>query len=225
LLFRAFCITIEFSAGCTGCAFFIRTKKFLKNARKNVTCGNFVRVMDRRVRQVTFFKDSATDLDALYRTWSDLLFRVALSHLQNREDAQDAVQDVFLKYLRVAPRFRDDEHAKAWLLRVTVNTCRDQLRRRTVRTYLPLEEIAELVADESSASEEAVQGVARILRQLSELPEKNRTVLILHALEGLSVEEVAATLGLSQSAVKMRLSRGREQLRNLMKEDGGTWEC
>lgn len=175
---------------------------------------------------MTFFRDSTTDMETIYETYADLLFRVALSHLQNREDAQDAVQDVFLKYLRTSPTFRDDDHAKAWLIRVTVNHCRDLLRRRTVRSYLPLEEIAELVADADTTAypdpRKAADSVAGIMSHLAALPEKSRTVLILHALEGLSVEEVATTLGISQSAVKMRLSRGREKLRDLMnKEEQG----
>ena len=169
---------------------------------------------------MTSSREFDIDPEALYQSTADLLYRVALSQLQNREDAQDAVQEAFLKYLRVRPSLQSAEHARAWMIRVTVNQCRDLLRRKKVRAYLPLDEIAELIADEVPSPRETAGHVRELLQHLEALPPKNRIVLTLHSLEGLSVEEIAASLRLSRSAVKMRLSRGREQFRKLLEKEG-----
>lgn len=145
-----------------------------------------------------------------------MLFRIALSHLQNQDDSQDAVPDVFVKYMKAKVTFTDDEHERAWFVRVTVNRCYDMLRRKKVRSHIPLEEISELVADESQNPEKVVD----IFKCLAVLPEKNKTAIVLHYLEGFSVEEIASMLHVSVSAVKMRLLRGRDLLKNLLdKED------
>ena len=156
------------------------------------------------------------NLSAVYDKYADILFRIALSHLQNQDDSQDAVHDVFVKYMKSKVTFTDDEHERAWFVRVTVNRCYDMLRRKKVRSHIPLEEISELVADESQNPEKVVD----IFKCLAVLPEKNKTAIVLHYLEGFSVEEIASTLNVSVSAVKMRLLRGRDLLKNLLdKED------
>ena len=72
-------------------------------------------------------------VEALYDRYADMLYRVALSMLKNREDAEDAVQSVFEKYVLHPRLFLSAEHEKAWMLRVTINQCRDALRRRSQR--------------------------------------------------------------------------------------------
>ena len=151
------------------------------------------------------------DIEAVYDMYADMLYRLSLSYLQNSEDARDAVQDVFIKYATASDIFKDDEHKKAWLIRVTVNCCNDMLRRRKLRNYVPLDEISETVAmDEESSSD--------IMNCLKLIPPKNRAAVILHYLEGYSVEETAKVLKISVSAVKMRLKRGREALYELIRE-------
>lgn len=151
------------------------------------------------------------DIEAVYDMYADMLYRLSLSYLQNTEDARDAVQDVFIKYATASDIFKDDEHKKAWLIRVTVNCCNDMLRRRKLRNYVPLDEISETVAlDDESSSD--------IMNCLKLIPPKNRAAVILHYLEGYSVEETAKVLKISVSAVKMRLKRGREALYELIRE-------
>ena len=70
------------------------------------------------------------DLEAAYGRYADMLYRLALSHLGVVEDAEDAVHDVFEKYINTSPSFKDGEHEKAWFVRVTVNRCHDLLRKR-----------------------------------------------------------------------------------------------
>ncbi len=152
------------------------------------------------------------EIAAVYDRHADMLYRVAMSHLNNSEDAQDAVQDVFAKYITAAPTFPNEEQEKAWLIRVTVNRSLDLLRQKKTRSYVPLEEAGEIAAE---AEED---GLHSLLHTLTHLPEKHRSAIVLHHLEGFSVEKTAELLGISVSAVKMRLSRGREALKELLQE-------
>ena len=142
----------------------------------------------------------------LYEKYGKLLFRVSYAILCSREDAEDAVQEVFYKYLVKQPVFRDADHEQAWFLRVASNQSKDMLRRRKIRTTVTLEEIEEY---------EIAPEQATILQDLFSLPEKYKMVMILHYLEDLSVQDIARSQDLSLSAVKMRLARGREMLKNL----------
>ena len=149
--------------------------------------------------------------EELYDKYGKLLFRISYAILCSREDAEDAVQEVFYKYLVKQPIFQDAEHEQAWFLRVISNQSKDMLRRRKVRTTLTLEEIEEY---------EIAPEQATILQDLFSLPEIYKMVMILHYLEDLSVQEIAHSQRLSVSAVKMRLARGREMLQNLTEGRG-----
>ena len=124
------------------------------------------------------------------------------------------LHDAFIKYVQSSPAFSDDDHERAWLIRVTVNRCRDLLRRRSIRAYVNLDEIGEI------PDEEAQYEDSGIIASVSALPDKYKSVIILHYLEGYSVEKTASILGLSESAVKMRLSRGREMLKKTIEKEG-----
>lgn len=159
------------------------------------------------------FQANVTDA---YDKYANMLYQLSLSHMQHREDAEDVIQEVFCKYYTKAPHFADEAHEKAWFIRVTINQCRDHLRARKLRTHTPLDEIGE-ISDATQVTDEAALSVMQVL---STLPEKYRTVIVLHYLQGMSVEEIAKTMALGKSAVKMRLSRAREMLQNeLRKED------
>ncbi len=153
-------------------------------------------------------KPSASNptIESAYLTYSDMLYRVAVAELRNEAEAQDAVQDVFIKYMSTTPVFSNEEHTKAWFLRVTVNTCHDYLRKRKVRN---------LYVENTSVTEDSVdsEGRQELFETLASIPEKYKSTVILHCLEGLSLQETAKVLGISLSAAKMRLSRAREALR------------
>ena len=143
----------------------------------------------------------------VYDTYADMLYRLAVSILRSSADAEDAVQNVFCRFLDKAPAFRDSEHEKAWLLRVTINQCKDMMRRRKVRAWLPIEALTDVgVRERSTPTLDAVYA----------LPEKYKTVIILYHLEEMSIDEIATALSLSPSAVKMRLSRGRDMMREAL---------
>ena len=147
------------------------------------------------------------DFDTVYLAYADMLYRISVSILRSADDAEDAVQNAFCRYLDKSPSFRDTEHEKAWLIRVTINQCKDLMRRRKLRAWLPIEALTDVgVRVKSTPALDAV----------GELPEMYRTVIILHHLEDMSVKEIAGTLSLSQSAVKMRLARARDMLREII---------
>lgn len=143
------------------------------------------------------------NIEAMYKLYADMLYRVALSELQSDMDAQDAVQDVFIKYISVNPSFKDEGHEKAWFLRVMVNRCRDMLRSRKVRLKLHTDSEVEPVNNASKARQE-------LFEILDCIPEKYKSTVILHCLEGLSLQETAEVLGITLSAAKMRLKRARD---------------
>lgn len=172
-----------------------------------------MRVISEEGKAVHLFQSRALDLAGLYDRYANMLYRLALSYLRSDEDARDAVQDVFIKVVEQTPRFRDVEHQRAWLVRATINRSCDLLRRRSVRTSVPLDQAANLPAHVSNEAQE-------VLDCLSRVPEKYRAAVTLHDLEGFSVEETARMLRISQSAVKMRLHRGRLQLKAQWEENG-----
>ena len=135
--------------------------------------------------------------------YGDMLYRICLLMLRNTADAEDAVQETFIKYVTKSQEFADSEHEKAWLITVANNKCRDMLRYRK-RHYTESEELLDgyAVTKEESG----------ILDALMELPEKYRIVLALFYIEEYKVDEIKEIAGISASAVKMRLSRGRKLL-------------
>lgn len=141
--------------------------------------------------------------------YSDMLYKICIVILCNEQDVQDAIQDTFCRYLEKRPEFRDEEHEKAWLIRVATNICRDMLRFRNRHPKVSLDEMADCLA----APEQQ-----ETLRELLELPLKQKTVIYLHYVEGYHIKEIADILRTTEGAVKMRLRRGREQLQLSWKE-------
>ena len=146
------------------------------------------------------------DIESAYKAYSDMIYRVSLAQLQSPEDAEDAVQDVFMKYMSYSGSFKNEEHLRSWFLRVTVNVCRDMQRKHKVRRLFSE---AKILCD----SDVSDSGRYELFETLGLIPEKYKSTVILHCLEGLSLKETAEVLGISLSAAKMRLSRARDALR------------
>lgn len=158
------------------------------------------------------FKNQEKEFETAYGLYADMIYRLSFSYMKNKEDAEDVVQEVFTKYFCGLHLPMNPEQEKAWFLRVTINKCHDTLRKKGYRMHASLDEVAEIVAAEETDT-------GHLYDALQKLPEKNRGVVILHYLEGYSVEEITKILQLSSSAVKMRLMRGREFLKEeLVKE-------
>ncbi|WP_191396432.1 RNA polymerase sigma factor [Flavonifractor sp. An306] len=148
-----------------------------------------------------------TGLRQVMERYGDMVYRLALAQTHSSHDADDVFQEVFLRYLRAAHAFREEEHRKAWLLRVTVNCCKKLhgsfWRRHTVA-------LSEALPAQNSDEGE-------LLGLLEGLPPKYRAVLHLYYYEGYATEEIAAILGRSPGTVRSQLSRGRALLRDAWK--------
>ncbi|WP_297242472.1 RNA polymerase sigma factor [uncultured Flavonifractor sp.] len=148
-----------------------------------------------------------TGLRQVMERYGDMVYRLALAQTHSSHDADDVFQEVFLRYLRAAPVFREEEHRKAWLLRVTVNCCKKLhgsfWRRHTV------------ALSETLPAQNPEEG--ELLGLLEGLPQKYRAVLHLYYYEGYATEEIAVILGRSPGTVRSQLSRGRALLRDAWK--------
>lgn len=134
--------------------------------------------------------------------YAPMMLHSAFALLRNTADAEDAVQDTFLKLIRKRPNFRDEEHLKAWLLRVTVNTAKDMLRSSARKCTELVEEIPFVSSEDND-----------LLNEVLNLPEKYRLVVHLYYYEGYSIKEIASILHKPPATVNTRLDRGRKMLR------------
>lgn len=145
-----------------------------------------------------------------------LLLRIAWRILGNWSDAEDIVQEAFLRLHRHGLHFDHDAALAAWLYRVTVNLCVDRSRR--VR---PAEELQEMRAAGASAEAELIRDERKrmLMRALAELPAKARAAVVLREIEGLTTAEVAEILRSSEETVRSQISRSMARLRELLREE------
>ena len=141
------------------------------------------------------------------------LLRFCYVRLQDRMQAEDAVQETFMKVYRHLPNYRDDGHEKAWLYRIALNVCRDMLRsgwfRRVNRHITP-----ELLPEASAPPDEEEVALSMAVHSL---PDKSREVILLYYYQNFTVTEIAHILGIRQPAVSERLRRARAQLKEMLK--------
>lgn len=154
-------------------------------------------------------KQSVQELVALYR---NNLFAVAFNICKNAQDAEDIVQDTFIQYYTNKKEFDSEQHIRAWLIRVAINKAKNVNHTFWKRNKISLEDYMETLTFETPESENLFETVMR-------LPEKYRIVIHLFYYEDYTVREIAGILHLSESNVKVRLSRGRILLREALKEE------
>lgn len=147
------------------------------------------------------------DYESLVRGNADGLYRTALAILGQRQEAEDAVQDAFVRYLEKAPK--DLENPGGWLMRVLVNGCKSRLRLRW-RQVVELPQ--ELAAQETERME---------LEELWQLPPRDRAVIHLFYYAGYSTAEIARMTGQAEGSIRSRLSRARGKLRMLLEAEHG----
>ncbi len=144
--------------------------------------------------------------------YRDTVFRVALNYLGNPYDADDIVQEVFLKLYTRNKHFESDNHARYWLIRVAVNSCKDVLKSSWKNKNVFLEEVEVPVKFEHPDQEDLYKAVMG-------LPEKYRIVLYLYYYEDYKIKEIAKLLKMNVSSVTTRLSRARNQLKEVWKNE------
>ena len=146
-------------------------------------------------------------IETAVKTYSKSILNAAYSLLGSVPDAEDAVQDAFVKYIQKAPDFKDADHEKAWLLRVTINISKNMLKSKG-RKNLPIQEDIPYKQNNNE-----------VLQCVMSLEEKYRTIIHLYYYEDYSIKEIASILSLPRATVGTRLSRGRNILKTMLKGD------
>ena len=153
------------------------------------------------------YTDDNEYIEQTVKKYSASMLKTAFSLLKSTSDAEDAVQEAFIKLITKAPEFENEEHRKAWLLRVTVNISKNMLK-SAKRKNLPLtEEIPYVEKNEN------------VLPYVMSLDEKYRVVIHLYYYENYTIKEIAEIVSLPCATVGTRLARARKLLKKLLKED------
>ena len=158
------------------------------------------------------YNDELRHIEYAVKKYSQMLFRICYSILGNKQDAEDALQETFLRYMLKAPLFKDSEHEKAWLIKVATNISKNMVLLRKRRKTVDLDELNSIgIEDEDSQVFEAIMS----------LPVKYKIVMTLFYIEGYDSKEVAKIIGISPEAVRKRMQKGRE----LLKTEIEKWGC
>ena len=151
-------------------------------------------------------------VEKLIEEYQNSLYVAAFSICKNDHDAEDVVQDTFIKYISKNNDFESKEHIKAWLLRVAINLAKNKMTTLFRRKVVPMEDYMMDIEMPSEDSNNLLNAVMR-------LPQKYRIVIHLFYYEDYSVKEIADILKISPDNVKTRLTRGRKQLKIMLKEE------
>ena len=167
---------------------------------------------------------------ALVSAYETKTYYLALRYLNDREDALDATQEIFLRVYRFLPGFQEESEFSTWVYRLAVNVCKDMLRQRTRQRETSLdgwregEEASSLdLPDERYQPERLIEQKerSRLLSQaIAQLPETQREMILLRDVHGLSYEEIGKVLSLEAGTVKSRLFRARNLLRKKLLQNG-----
>ena len=157
------------------------------------------------------------DPDTLARRYAPAVYRLAYARTGCRADAEDVMQEVFLRLMKAKPVFDSEAHAKAWLLRVASNCASDLFRLPWRKREGPLEDNLSAPEEDLPAPEEPEKG--SVTEAVLSLPARYRIPIHLYYYEGFSVAEIAKTIGKSEGTVKSRLFRARNLLRSRLKEE------
>ncbi len=150
------------------------------------------------------------NVENFVKKYADLVYRVAFTMLKNKENTEDVFQDVFMKLCTGNISFLNEEHEKAWIIKVTKNQCLDFLKRSSNK---PKEELEENIVGETQNDN------SYILDEVMKLPEKFRIVIYLFYFEGYKINEISSILDENESTLKSRLVKARELLKERLKEE------
>lgn len=159
------------------------------------------------MEQTTLFDQQQAE--RLVAQYSNMVLRIALHHVGRLADAEDIVQTVFLKLWRTRPTFAGETHERAWLIRVTLNACKDHYKTAWHRRVTPTETLPPSPPDPPSYE---------MLSLVQQLPPNHRTAIYLYYYENMPVAEIAQAMDAKQRTVMSWLHRGRSKLRELLKE-------
>lgn len=152
----------------------------------------------------TSLQKSGDNFSKKYSLYSDMLFKICMVYLGNKEDVEEAMQEAFIRLVYKSPQFINEEHEKAWLIRVTTNICKDMLRSVWHKRVVKMEHIENYYDNPSDI---------HIMEEILKLSSKYKAVIYLYYFEDYTVKDISDILKITESAVKMRLKRGRDILK------------
>ena len=161
---------------------------------------------------------NVTEYNSCVDKYLKMVYRISFHYFGNREDAEDVSQDVFLKLYSHNTKFESEEELKAWLIRVTTNTCHSYFRNpfRKRKTEIDEKEIENIVG--SSSSEQEIINRKVVMDAVMSLPEHYRIVVYLYYYEEYSICQISNTLNIKETTIQTRLSRAREKLKSVLKD-------
>lgn len=161
---------------------------------------------------------NVTEYNSCVDKYLKMVYRISFHYFGNREDAEDVSQDVFLKLYSHNTKFESEEELKAWLIRVTTNTCHSYFRNpfRKRKTEIDEKEIENIVG--SSSSEQEIINRKVVMDAVMSLPERYRIVVYLYYYEEYSICQISNTLNIKETTIQTRLSRAREKLKSALKD-------
>ena len=155
--------------------------------------------------------------EQVVRAYSDMIYGIAMRYMRDPSDADDVFNDVFYRYFRRERTFDTEEHRKYWLIRVTVNSAKEHLSKRSHHVELEDDMFGGVNISGSDVSLEEMMDLRNALKQLKE---EYREVLELYYINGFNTTDIAHMLQKSENTIKSHLLRGREKLRELLSEKG-----
>ncbi len=156
-------------------------------------------------------KEAAEYFSAVYEKYSDDVYRLCLIYMKNKDDAEEAVSEAFVRLMEARPEFENEAHEKAWLMKTAVNLCRNIHKSFWKKNVVGNEEVLGYMTCPEETS---------IMEEVLSLPPKYRAVIYLHYYQGYKAREISEMTGISTSAVLSRLARGRLKLKELITEGG-----
>ncbi|MUT68354.1 RNA polymerase sigma factor [Paenibacillus sp. NEAU-GSW1] len=150
---------------------------------------------------------SDDDIAEVYQRHVDTVYRLCFMYLKNASDAEDAVQSVFLKLLKIGKKFADHEHEKAWLIVTAKNYCKDMLKSWWKFRRVRMDHLPELFNSENQ------EQANELMETLLALPPKYKDVLYLYYYEDYSVKDISAMLNRNESTIQSQLANGRKRLK------------
>lgn len=151
--------------------------------------------------------------ETYFKKYYSLIYRIAFLQMKGHADAEDIAQEVFVRLLKYHPAFANEEHEKAWFVRITVNICKDVIKSKWHSTTVSINKIPE---HEKSFFQLPYVKEDETLWAVMELPEKYRHCLYFFYYEDYSIKEIAQILEMPENTVKTNLKRGREALKELL---------
>lgn len=152
----------------------------------------------------------------LAQEYQTMLYRIAFSNMKNRADAEDAVQEAFLRYMKDEKPIQNKEHEKAWLIRTTINICIDVLKSSWYRKTVAWDDALSLAAQNVYLPYQIKDD--KTLEAVLKLPVHYRNPIYLFYYEDYSIHEIAGVLNEKEATIKTRLRRGREEVKKILTE-------